>query len=173
MGVSKFFITQTDHSDTDLTDAGDKQDFANRVIRLFSEFACGAKRGSVLVDGDTTAATGTLTFASVIATDAFTVNGVTFTAVASGATGNQFNVGVDDTATAANAVTAVNASASALVANHVTATSAAGVVTMTADYGGTPGNAITIASGDATITASGARLTGGADGTEDTYSYGV
>lgn len=173
MGVTKFYVTQTDHSDTELTDAGDKHDFAARAQRLFSELACGAKRGSVLVDGDTTAATGTFTLDTVIATDAVSINGVTFTCVASGATGNQFNVGASDTDTATALAAAINASSSALVSEHVTASSSAAVVTITALYGGTPGNAITIASADGTITASGARLTGGADGTEASYSYGV
>lgn len=114
-------------------------------------------------------ATGTLTLASVVATNSFVINGVTFTAVASGATGNQFNVGVSDTATAANAAAAVNASASALVSGNagVIATSALGVVTLTAKTAGVTGNAITLAGGT-NITASGARLTGGSDGTTTT-----
>lgn len=44
----------------------------------------------------------TLTLAGVVATDTCVVNGVTYTCVASGATGNQFNIGASDTLTAAN-----------------------------------------------------------------------
>jgi hypothetical protein len=49
------------------------------------------------------------TFSGVVATDTLSVNGVVYTAVASGATGAQFNVGVSDAATAANFITVFNA----------------------------------------------------------------
>lgn len=118
-------------------------------------------------------ATGTLTFASVVATDVFTINGVSFTAVASGATGNQFDVGGDDAATVVNAVAAINASASALVSGNagVVAVANDDVVELTARTSGVTGNAITLTSADATITVSGDRLTGGSDGT--TYTIDV
>lgn len=118
------------------------------------------------------AATGTLTLTSVVATNTFSINGVTFTGVASGATGNQFNIGASDTLTAANMVTAINASATALVNTQVTASSATNVVTITALNKGYAGNAVTIASGGGTIVASGARLTGGTpDPNQKTYSF--
>lgn len=112
-------------------------------------------------------ATGTLTFASVVATDVFAINGVDFTCVASGATGNQFNVGGDDAETVENAVAAINASASALVSGNagVVAVANDDVVELTARTSGVTGNAVTLTSADATITVSGARLTGGSDGT--------
>lgn len=108
---------------------------------------------------------GTFTFVSVVATNTILINGVTFTCVASGATGNQFNVGGTDTLTAVAAAAAINASVSSLVSGAVTATSALGVVTITAVQSGTAGNYITISSPNGTITASGARLTGGSNGT--------
>lgn len=125
---------------------------------------------SVVFEMGMAKATGTYTFVSVVDTDAFAINGVTFTAVASGATGNQFNVGGSDTLTAAAAVAAINASASALVSGDagVVATNLLGVITLTARTAGVTGNAITITSADATITPSGARLTGGSDGTATT-----
>jgi phage tail sheath gpL-like len=127
---------------------------------------------AISVEGQAVAASGTFTLASVIATDAISINGVTFTCVASGATGNQFNVGVSDTATAANLAAAINASVTALVSGYVTASAAATVVTVSAAIPGILGNAITIASADATITASGARLTGGAaDSSAITLSF--
>lgn len=126
---------------------------------------------SVVVD-NAVAASGTFTLDTVIATDAISINGVTFTCVASGATGNQFNVGADDDETAENLAAAINASVTALVAGYVTASSAAEVVTVTAVETGLSGNAITIASADATIVASGARLTGGAVDTGlKTYTF--
>lgn len=148
------------------------------AMNSFMNYVAGLTGGSALPGASVVfemgmaKATGTLTFASVVATDVFTVNGVSFTAVASGATGNQFNVGADDTLTAADAVRAINASASALVSGDagVTATSALGVITLTARTAGVTGNAITITSADATITPSDARLTGGSDGTVTTVA---
>jgi phage tail sheath gpL-like len=119
-----------------------------------------------------TRASGTFTLTSVVATDAISINGVTFTAVASGATGNQFNVGASDTITAANLAAAINASVTALVAGYVTATSAATVVTVRSTDYGIFGNQTLIASADGTIVASGARLTGGAvDSGAKTYTF--
>lgn len=135
----------------------------------FGKVASGMRSHRVRVGVNAAKATGTFTLNTVIATDAVVINGTTFTCVASGATGNQFDVGADDTETAANLVTAINASGD--VENIVTATSAAAVVTISAAFPGYLGNAITIVSNDATITASGARLTGGDNGalTRDLY----
>jgi subtilisin family serine protease len=106
-------------------------------------------------------ASGTLTLASVVATDSAVVNGVTFTAVAANATSVQFDVGLDDTATAANLAGAINASANAAIAGILTASSSGAVVTVTAVVPGTAGNSLTLVGGTH-ITASGATLAGGA-----------
>ncbi len=87
----------------------------------------------------------TLTLAAVVATNAVTVNGVTFTAVAVGAVGTQFNVGANDTATAANLAAAINAAGLG-----VTATPNATVVTLAAT---SPGDTlVTVTNPAATIT---------------------
>ncbi len=130
---------------------------------------------TVVDDGNGVAASGTLTLSSVVATNACTVGGVTFTAVASGATGNQFNVGANDTATAVNLAAAINASVSAGVLSVVTATSAAAVVTVSAAVTGPIGNNVPLVGGT-NITASGAKLTGGLIPTNpasSTYSMGL
>lgn len=158
------------------------QRIADYVTRVFSgaegsESASAPPSIAISVQGNEVRASGTLIFDGVVATDAFVINGVTFTAVASGATGNQFNVGADDTESAENAAAAINASVTALVDNYVTATGAAGltttgVVTITSAFYGLAGNMTTLVSNDATITASGARLTGGAeDATAQTLSF--
>lgn len=117
-------------------------------------------------------ASGTFTLTSVIATDAISINGVTFTGVASGAGANQFNIGVSDTATATNLAASINASVTALVAGYVTAAAVGTVVTVTSTFYGLSGNQTTIASADGTIVANGARLAGGAiDATSKTYSF--
>ena len=142
-----------------------------KVINFFDKFQSGNQLAygvgvppSVVIatQGGAVAASGTLTCTSVVATNSFSINGVTFTAVASGATGNQFNVGGSDTITAANIASAINASVTALVAGYVAASSALGVVTVTSAFFGTAGNMTLLASASGTMVASGARLTGGA-----------
>lgn len=147
-----------------------KQSICQALLNYITGLTTGTELGpvgsapsiAISIEGQAVAASGTFTLDTVIATDAISISGVTFTAVASGATGNQFNVGADDTETAENLAAAINASVTALVTGVVTATSADEVVTVSAVTKGLSGNAITIESADATITASGARLTGGA-----------
>lgn len=64
---------------------------------------------TVQITANTNVTEATLTLSSTDPGDAVTINGTTFTAVASGAAGHQFNVGASDTATAANLATAINA----------------------------------------------------------------
>jgi hypothetical protein len=108
-----------------------------------------------VISGDV-AASGTATIASgLTATEKITIQGVDFTAVASGATGNQFNLGADENAAAANLAAAINASTSPAVRGAVTASAASAVVTITARTPGTGGNAITLTRTGAHITVSG------------------
>lgn len=80
---------------------------------------------------------------------------------------NEFDFSPGSTATqvAADIVRCCNASTSALINEHVTATNEAGVVTFWAKYPGPSGNHITIASSDADglAVAPGARFTGGTE----------
>lgn len=158
---------------TDLVRRSDAKQAIEGLRAVLQGVAGGSYNGSIRCRLGAAKASGTFTFSSVIATDTFDVNGVTFTCVSSGATGNQFNVGADDEESAANAAAAVNASATALVTDNVVATSSGAVVTITARYAGTLGNCITIADADSTITTSGARLTGGSDGTEFAFDLGL
>lgn len=154
-----------------------KDSVMQSVIDMFGGLVGGCVKGSppsVLssIESYAVQASGTFTFASVIATNSFVINGVTFTCVASGATGNQFNVGGTDTLTAVAAAAAVNASVTALVSGYVTASSALGVVTITSSNYGIYGNQVTISSPSGTITASGARLASGvADSGAKTYTF--
>lgn len=121
---------------------------------------------NITVMGSEVYASGTITFSGVgAANDTILINGVTFTAQASGATGNQWNVGGTATISATNLAAAISASVTALVSGYVTAASVAGVVTVTAANPGIVSNSITIAEGvdsTAAMVVSGARLTGGA-----------
>ena len=84
---------------------------------------------------------------NAVAADTVTICGVTFTAVASGATGNQFNVGANTTATATNLATALNANAT--ISATYMATAATGTITLTEKIAG--GNTPTAATKTGTI----------------------
>lgn len=143
-------------------------DAVNNFVNFVSGATGGNQSASLVFNIGRLKATGTFALDTVIATDAVSINGVAFTAVASGAVANQFNIGADDEETATNLAASINASVTALVTGVVTASAAAETVTITAVSPGTSGNLITIASADATITASGARLTAGSNGTATT-----
>lgn len=82
--------------------------------------------------------TGTFTGAPSAA-ETITVNGVAFTARASGAVANEFNIGSSVTATAAALAASINASTTAGIINTVGASSALGVVTFFAIVPGSTG----------------------------------
>lgn len=161
---------------TSLLDRTDFRDVALALSNYFAAMAGGWKKATVELGRSAASATGTITFSGVgAADDTVLINGVTFTAKASGATGNEWNVGASATLSAAALAAAINASATALVSGHVTASAASGVVTITAKDPGVLGNAITIAEGvdgSSHMAVSGARLTGGTEGTEVSLQFG-
>lgn len=81
--------------------------------------------------------TGTFT-GDPTAADTITINGVVFTARASGAVANEFNIGGTVTLNATNLAAAINASTTAGIVGTIGATSALGVVTF---FALTPGSA--------------------------------
>lgn len=138
----------------------------------FKMIISGIRPGTVQTKVNLVKASGSYTFDTLDAADVLTVNGVAFTAVASGATGPlQFNLGSDDTEAAVNAAAAFNAHTT--LDGMIVATAASGVVTITALIPGEIGNALTIAASDSSGGVSGARLTGGTNGdVERTHYYG-
>jgi len=141
--------------------------FAPSVIQRVADLITGmngvhSSRMSVV----TTAvqATGTITLSSFVADDTITVNGITYTGKSSPSGAHEFLIGADDTATAANFVTKMNADTDTHITGVVTASSAAAVITFTSAVAGNIGNAITIAI-SAHGTASAARLSGGSQDT--------
>ena len=106
----------------------------------------------------TAAASGTVTLSGSSGTVGATINGAAVTTA----------FATSDTVTAAALAAAINASANALVKDLVTATSAGGVVTITAVRKGKSGNCITLAASGTGATASVARLAGG---TETTLAF--
>jgi phage tail sheath gpL-like len=152
----------------------------NQLIDYLAKIASGSELASIDVrcdHGDGVRASGTITFTGVgSANDTILINGVTFTAKASGATGNEWNVGASATLSAAALKAAINASATALVSGHVTADNAAGVLTISSKFYDVSGNAVTIAEGvdsGNVMAVSGARLTGGVAPTANAYAFGV
>lgn len=144
---------------------------AGRKIRdFFKKCVSGAHPATIQTKINAVKASGTITFSSIANNDTITVAGTVFTAKTSGATGNQFNLGADDTAAAAAAVIAINASTEN--DGLVIATSALGVVTITALVPGELGNLIGLAiSAHGSVSA--ALCAGGTNGdTETTHYFG-
>ncbi len=158
-----------------------KHAIANKIVTFLTGLSTGSELGpsgsapsiAISIEGQATAASGTLTVATggSANNETCSIAGVTFTGKTSGATGNQFNVSATAATQATNMATAINASSS--LTGIVTASAAAGVVTITAVQKGLMGNGIAISAGTlANVTASGALLTGGAaDATAKTLSF--
>lgn len=112
----------------------------------------------------TVAATGTITFSAQPAVNAtVTINGTAFTFVASGATGNQVNIGANLAATLTALATALNASVVPGVA-LATYTGTATALTIVHDTLGNTGNSFTLAASTSPASngaVSGATLSGG------------
>lgn len=159
------------------TDKGGEHQ-ASLIQDLFRDAQSGARNINVDVFTSTAApvaASATLTLASAIATDAVTIGTVTFTGsdTPSGVLQFDTNAG-SDALIAASLAETINAHP---VAGEIVSASASGdVVTVTCKQKGVIGNQIPISSADATITASGAFLTGGTgglSGTAQNYSLGL
>ena len=151
--ASILVIDQTDALDIGTRNSKD----ALEIIRNYINGAIGGNKRvnsiRVFADGtDNVYASGTVTIASGSGTVSITINGVAISRTWA----------TNDTTTASAFVTDINGSANALVKNHVSATSAAGVITITAKAPGQWGNAVTLAAAGTGMTASGARLANGA-----------
>jgi hypothetical protein len=112
------------------------------------------------------AATGSIVFAGQpTAGDTITINGTVFTARASGATGNEFNIGGSLSLTLDAIVTVLNASAVAGVALATYAKIGSNdTLGVTYDVVGEAGNAFTLAENSSNASVSAATLAGGSDG---------
>lgn len=136
-----------------------KKELLRRVIHFLTGAISGTKKVESFdlyadASADPAAASGTVTIASGTGSIAAVINGVSVAVTWA----------TSDTATATALAAAINASTNALVQYLVSATSSAGVVTITALQKGITGNCITLAATGTGATASGARLTGGTGG---------
>jgi hypothetical protein len=120
------------------------------------------------------AAKATVTFTGVgTANDTLTIANVAITLVASGATGNQVNIGGTATLTAAAVVALINSSAS--FTGICTASNVAGVITLVAAIPGTIGNGLALAKSSTAITLTnlwGASVAG-TEGTAAVFAQGL
>ena len=162
-----------------LKPTSDQREEARAVSNYFIDAAAGLRKMSCDVQvnsGSAVAASGTIAFSGVsTANDTILINGTTFTAVASGASGNQWNVKATPALQAAEVVRAINASATALVTSQVVASLSTSTVTITSLFPGVYGNTNTIAKGvdaGSVMTVSAARLTGGVAPTANVYHFG-
>lgn len=177
MSFVKILLSVPDSAATMLAKLG--LDATNNVLdvqylqELLPEVINGTQLAYAKVSANLVQATGTITFSSLAADDTVTVNGNIFTAKVSPSGANQFALGADDTAAAANFAAKINASALAKIVSVLTATSALGVVTLTAVQPGLEGNCNTTAiSAHGSVSGSG-RLASGTDGTQVAIAYGV
>lgn len=111
-----------------------------------------------------TQATGILTFADIPGNgETIAINGVTFTFVDGDSTSTNVSIGDTPTATAINLAAVLNASVNASI-SIATYAAVAETVTITANAGGTDGNAYTLAnSSSSNVTRSAATLAGGSN----------
>ena len=152
------------------TDSGLAREALINASILMQSLASGSQSGVVDIQTSSTdpvAASGTitLTYANLDATDTVTIGGQVITCRASGAVaGTEFNKETDATVSAANLAVAVNANTT--LSKHITATSALGVVTLTAKMKGSIGNLIVMSTSDATAYAL-VQMASGAGGPEN------
>lgn len=119
------------------------------------------------------AAVGTVTVVTPAVDDSVTIDGVTFVMRAAGSTVLQtsltleedigFAEGVSDAVTAANLAVAINSVLGRQIDSVNAADAGGGVVDLTAQQQGTPGNSKTLVDSAGGLTVSGATLTGGTD----------
>lgn len=148
-----------------------------RLARFVHSFATGLQRGVVTIQTASAApvsASVTATLVSVPVDDTIILAGVTLTAKASPANENQFSQAGTDTQDAASLAAVINAHS--VLSLILSATSALGVVTVSAKQAGLIGNQVAVSRTGTAITLSSAKLaggTGGATSVPKIYTAGI
>lgn len=149
--------------------ANEKKGGIVAIITYFREIMSGLSRGDVTVQtasADPVAATATATLVTVAVGNTVTIGGTTLTASASPASESDFSQAGTDTQDAASLASVINAHS--VLSHLVKATSALGVVTITALQSGVVGNQIVISKVGTPITlAPTTALAGGTGGAMD------
>lgn len=138
---------------------GAKHGNLQQAINFLQSLISGAKQASFVdihqnATTDPVAASGTVTISSGSGTITATIGGVAIS----------ITWATTDANSAALLAAAINANTNALIAGLISASSAVGVVTVSAKQKGALGNHVTLAASGTGATASGARLTGGTGG---------
>ncbi len=179
--MSVTIITITSSTTTNATindivrpDASSPKQTTERLCNLLHGFGAGdIKPASFDVSVSGSAATAYLNATGLpTAAQTFVLNGVTFTARASGAGADEFNIGATAQATIANIVAAVNASVTAGVTGVITAAQNDRYAVFTAVTVGTAGNSLTLVESLSNVTRSGATFTGGTATVVTSYTVG-
>lgn len=152
--------------------------FLLRLANLCAGMAAGERKLAMQIvpcDAAAVKASATLTFSGQpSAAETVVIGGVTFTARASGAVANEFNIGADAAASIVALTAAINASATALIAREISAVAtSATVCTISASVPGTRGNMIGITETMTNVALGGTVggcLSGGLDTTQDLAS---
>lgn len=143
-----------------------------KLSNYFDALGGGLRKATMTVAVNTTGvkATGTVTLSSIAAADTVTIAGLVFTGSDTPSTTVQFLTGTTDTLSAVSLAAKINAHASLL--GIVTATSALGVVTLTAVNTGLVYNRVGLAI-SAHGSVSGALMTGGTNDLLSPVSYSL
>lgn len=150
---------------------GDAWAYCRTIGSYFERCSVGSISVNITVQAGEASATGTATFATVVAGNSVTIGGVTFTGSNTPSGAVQFLTGTTDAASAASLASIVNANTTAN--KLVKATAAGAVVTFTSVVPGPAGNFITLAKVGAPITVSGATLAGGTVADQVVISEGL
>jgi hypothetical protein len=127
---------------------------------------------NIVVGAGSTAATGTITAASVLAADTTTINGLVYTAVAGvKADSTEFSIDGTDTDVAEDLASSITADTRSGTVGDLSATFLAAVVTATSTLEGTAGNVVTLVSSNARLTVSGSTFSGGVNASDYTVTF--
>lgn len=145
--------------------------FYRKLETLIGQLGLGAFNSNIQVIPNLVAASGTVTFSSIVATDTVTIGATVFTGSNSSSGTAQFRTGGTDTAAATSLAAVINANTT--TNKLVIATSALAVVTVTCLNPGLLGNFFPIAiSAHGSVSGSG-KLTSGTQGTIASYVHGL
>lgn len=174
MPSTVLFINHDAHEEINEASSSTPKKWAKQFENFFKGMQSGNYPAQIEQITDDTAlvrASGTVTVATIIAADTITINGTVLTSSATPSGEAQFLSTGSDTVVAAAVVACIIANSN--LTGIVTASSALGVVTVSAYVKGLIGNAVTLASSNGTrLAVSAARLASGAGLGESPISYG-
>ena len=170
------FQVNTDKSITqsDFTASNQKRRCLNNAVNLLKGMEAGAVDGTIDVhysatNGVAASGTVTITHANVTNGDTVTIGGTVITAATSGNGTTSWTIGADATADGTAMAACINANTT--LNKFLVASAAAGVVTLTCTIKGVIGNAIVLATSDATAFALVAMASGAGGSSGSPTSY--